>query len=174
MQDIAGQGESSQAATAGGIAVEGEVELDGEVTARDPRVARRPTKPTRAMIQTHELHHADYRDWCDHCRAGKGVSHHYGSSDNDNDDAFFCVDYALMTKEWSVELEKYMSDPEKLRATPILVGCDHRSKTIWAMAVNMKGPIDSAVKWLTGKIDQAGCKGSGCPLVLAPFHRFQW
>ena len=27
------------------------------------------------------------------------------------------------------------------------------------MAVNMKGPTDSAVKWLTNKIDQAGCRG---------------
>ena len=27
------------------------------------------------------------------------------------------------------------------------------------MATNMKGPTDSAVKWLTGKIAQAGCRG---------------
>ena len=27
------------------------------------------------------------------------------------------------------------------------------------MAVNMKGPTESVVKWLRGKIDQAGCRG---------------
>ena len=27
------------------------------------------------------------------------------------------------------------------------------------MTANMKGPTDSAVKWLTGKISQAGCRG---------------
>ena len=27
------------------------------------------------------------------------------------------------------------------------------------MATNMKGPTDSAVKWLTRKIDEAGCRG---------------
>ena len=89
MRDIAGQGESSQAATAGGIEVEAEVELDEEVTAGDPRVARRPIKPTQAIIPAHELHHADSRNWCDHCRAGKGVSHQHGSSVNDNDGAVF-------------------------------------------------------------------------------------
>ena len=56
-------------------------------------------------------------------------------------------------------MERYMSEPKKLGATPILVGCDHRSKAIGAMALNMKRPTDSAVKWLTGKIDQAGCGG---------------
>ena len=98
MQDIAGQSGSSQAATAGGIAVEAEVGIDEDITARDPNVARRPTKPTQEMIQAHELHHADYRDWCDHCRAGKGVSHQHRSSVNDNEDAEFSVDYAFMTK----------------------------------------------------------------------------
>ena len=59
-----------------GDRIDAEVDAQEEnVTARDPRVARRPMKPTKAMIQSHELHHAGYHDWCDHCRAGKGVSH---------------------------------------------------------------------------------------------------
>ena len=66
------------------------------------------------MILAHELHHADYRDWCDHCRAGKGVSHQHKSSSNDNEDAELSVDYAFMTKEGSVELERNMSEPEKI------------------------------------------------------------
>ena len=32
-------------------------------------------------------------------------------------------------------------------------------KAVLAMASNMKGPADSAVKWRTGKIDQAACRG---------------
>ena len=134
-------------------------EQEEDVTARDPRVARRPMKPTKAMIQSHELHHADCRDWCDHCRAGKGVSHQHRSSTNDNNEAEFSVDYAFMTREGAVEMERDMKEVDKVGATPILVGCDHRSKAVWAMATNMKGPTDSAVKWLTGKIDQAGCRG---------------
>ena len=62
-----------------------------------------------------------------------------------------------MIKKGSIEMEKDMKETDRVGATPILVGCDHRSKAIWAMATNMKGPTDSADKWLSGKIDQAEC-----------------
>ena len=122
MQDIAGQSGQSQAAIVEGDAVEIEVEVEENNTARDPKVARRPIKPTQAMIQAHELHHADYRDRCDHCKAGKGKSHQHRSSANDNEDAEFSIDYAFMTKEGSIEMERDMKESEKIGATPILVG----------------------------------------------------
>ena len=78
---------------------------------------------------------------------------------NDSDEAEFSIDYAFMTPEGVVEMERDMKEVNKVGATPILDGCDHRSKAVWFMATNMKGPTDSAVKWLTGKIDQAGCRG---------------
>ena len=87
------------------------------------------------------------------------MSHQHRSSTNDNDEAEFSVDYAFMTREGAVEMERDMREVDKVGATPILVGRDHRSKAVWAMATNMKGPTDAAVKWLTGKIDQAGCRG---------------
>ena len=87
--DIAGQGGIGQEEATEGEKINEVDEQEEEVTARDPRVARRPMKPTKAMIQSHELHHADYRDWCDHCRAGKGVSHQHRSSTNDNNEAEF-------------------------------------------------------------------------------------
>ena len=111
------------------------------------------------MSGGHELHHADYRDWCAHCRADKGVSHQHRSLADDNEEAELSIDYAFMTREGAVGMDRDMKDVDKVGATPILVGCDHRSKAVWAMATNMKGPTDSAVKWLTGKIDQAGCRG---------------
>ena len=81
--DIAGQGGIGQAEATEGDGITGEIDEQEEaVAARDPRVARRPIKPTKAMVQSHELHHADYRDWCDHCRAGKGVSHQHRSSED--------------------------------------------------------------------------------------------
>ena len=52
-----------------------------------------------------------------------------------------------------------MRDEDKVGASPVLIGCDHRSKAIWEMAVDIKGPTQSAVKCLVGKIDQAGCRG---------------
>ena len=51
--DIAGQGGIGQAAATEGDMVEAEVdEQEEDVTARDPRAARRPTKPTKAVIQS--------------------------------------------------------------------------------------------------------------------------
>jgi hypothetical protein len=50
-------------------------DVDDEDTAMNPRVARRPATPTKAMITAHKVHLADYRDWCAHCVAGRGVSH---------------------------------------------------------------------------------------------------
>ena len=52
-----------------------------------------------------------------------------------------------------------LRDEDKVGVSQVLIGCDHRSKTIWAMAVDIEGPTQSAVKWLVGKIDQAGCCG---------------
>ena len=74
-------------------------------------------------------------------------------------EAEFSVDYAFMTREGPFELEKHMRDEDKVGASPVLIGCDHRSKAIWAMAVDIKGPTQLAVTWLVGKIDQAGCRG---------------
>ena len=56
----------------------------------------------------------------------KGVSHQHRSSVNDGEEAELSVDYAFMTKEGVVELEKNMNEAEKVGAAPILVGCDHR------------------------------------------------
>ena len=47
----------------------------------------------------------------------------------------------------------------KSGACPVLVGSDHRSKAVWAMVDNEKGPTESAVKWIDGKLNQAGCRG---------------
>ena len=80
-------------------------EQEEDVAARDPLIARRPIKPTKAMIHSHELHHSDYRDWCEHRRAGNGVSHQRRSSANDNEEAEFSIDYAVMTREGAVEMD---------------------------------------------------------------------
>ena len=94
---IAGPEEPSQSAAANGMAAETVEDDNLENAARDPKVAQRPVRPTKAMVLAHELHHADYRDWCDHCRAGKGVAHQHRSSENDSTEAEFSIDYAFMT-----------------------------------------------------------------------------
>ena len=72
--------------------------------ARNPRVAGIPAAPTKAMIMAHEVHHADYREWCAHCVAGNGVSDKHMTSDRESrsDTAEFCLDYAFMAEEGRV------------------------------------------------------------------------
>ena len=77
-------------------------------------------------------------------------------STNDSDEAEFSIDYAFMTRDGQVELERNMEDKDKVGACQVLVGCDHKSKAIWAMVVREKGPTESTVKWLVGKLDQSG------------------
>ena len=128
---------------------------DDANAARDPRVARRPDAPTKAMVLAHELHHAEYRDWCEHCVAGKGVTHPHRSAEKNLETAEFSIDYGFMTQE-GAQLDDGI---DRVGASPILVGYDHRSKGVWAMAVDRKGPTPSSVEWLVNKLDEAGCKG---------------
>ena len=51
-----------------------------------------------------------------------------------------------MTREGQLEGKKHMRDEDKVGASPALIGYDHRSKAIWAMAVDSKGPMQSAVE----------------------------
>lgn len=79
-------------------------EVNEEDIARNPKVARRPAAPTKAMIMAHEVHHADYRERCEHCVAGNGVSHTHRTSDRESrsDIAEFCLDYAFITEEGNI------------------------------------------------------------------------
>ena len=115
---------------------------DDANAARDPRVARRPDVPTKAMVLAHELHHAEYRDWCEHCVAGKGVTHPHRSSEKNLEIAEFSIDYGFMTSE-GAQLDDGI---DRVGASPVLVGYDHRSKGVWAMAVDRKGPTPSSVQ----------------------------
>ena len=147
-------GSSSSAAvwkgqgTDGAIGGNGLVEAEIEEASRDPKVARRPNTPTKAQVEAHMTLHADYRDWCPHCVYGRGISHHHASSKGEKLGNEFSLDYAFMTAE---EVGEDMC--------PVLVGFDHNSKGIWALAVDQKGATRSSTKWVTGKIDEAGCAG---------------
>ena len=70
----------------GDRAIEGEIEgsnVEDEEIARRPRIARRPQMPTKAEVDAHTVLHADSRDWCPDCVAGRGVSHQHRASKNE-------------------------------------------------------------------------------------------
>ena len=135
-----------------------------EVTARNPRVVRRPAAPTKAMVLAHEVHHADYREWCEHCVAGKGVSHKHSASREESSGVEFSVDYAFMTADGQVGYKEDLEEECLVGASPVIVGYDHGSRSIWAMAADRKGATDSSMKWLDNKINESG--HSGTKIVL--------
>ncbi len=64
---------------------------------RRPRIARRPQMPTKAEYDSHMTLHADYRDWCPDCVAGRGISHQHRASKNKRTGRYFILDYDFMT-----------------------------------------------------------------------------
>ena len=105
-------------------------DVDEDDIARNPRVARRSAAPTKAMIMAHEVHHADYREWCDHCMAGKRVRHKQSTSDREmrSDTAEFCLDYAFMTEEGEVGYLEDIGQEDETGLSPVLVGHDRTSE----------------------------------------------
>ena len=80
-------------------AIEEGVDEESLEEARRPRVARRRQMPTKAEYDSHMTLHADYRDWCPDCVAGRGISHQYRSSKNERTGREFSLDYAFMKAE---------------------------------------------------------------------------
>ena len=147
-------------------AKKGSEEID---EARNPRIARKPIAPTKAMREAHEVHHADYREWCDHCVAGKGVSHQHKAAEAKEDGiAEFGIDYAFMTADGHIGNEEDIGEHRLAGASPVIVGYDRQSKGIWAMAVESKGAQDSSIKWIKNKIDESG--NSGTKITIRSDH----
>ena len=51
---------------------------------RKPTIARRPNKPTQAEVDAHMPLHLEFRSWCPHCVAGKGVASQHRASTEEN------------------------------------------------------------------------------------------
>ena len=70
--------------------------------ARKPQVAKRPVTPSRAEVESHLPLHVEYRSWCPHCVAGRGISmqHRQNTGDDPNELGItVSLDYCFMTAE---------------------------------------------------------------------------
>ena len=111
---------------------------------RAPRVARRPYTPSKTEVEAHYPLHLEYRSWCPHCRAGRGISmqHRYCPDvDESHIGVTWSLDYCFMTPE---DAEDDMH--------AILIVYDHSKHGLWALAVDRKGADESVVKWLVEKV----------------------
>ena len=129
-----------------------EAVIEEEFGTRTPRVPRRPLAPTKAQLEEHMPLHVDYRCWCPHCVAGRGISHQH-SSDTSGDaeklGTTVSVDYCFWVPE---EVED--------DTCPVLVACDDTSKAIWAIAVEEKGADHTAVTCMADKLEHYGYSGT--------------
>ena len=86
--------------------------------------------PTKAEIDAHYPLHAEYRSWCRYCVEGKGASRlrRTGDPTEETIGVTISFDYCFMTPE---ESEEGMD--------AIVVGCNDKTKGLWAMSVEAKG-----------------------------------
>ena len=124
-------------------------EEESTENARRRRVAKRPQLSTEAEYDAHMSLHADYRDLCPDCVAGRGISHQHRASNIEMTGRIFSLGYAFMTAE---DVGEDMC--------PVLVGYDNDSHGVWALAVDAKGATKPSVQWVKGKIDDSGCSGT--------------
>ena len=125
--------------------------------ARRPKICRRPLAPTKEMVEEHNRTHAEYRDWCPDCRAGKSVGAHHrqGNPLEEKLGTTISIDFAFRLRE---EQEDDL--------IPVLVAHDNVKKSIWTLEVEEKGISNGsvAVDWLVDKLDASGYCGVGIAL----------
>ena len=135
-----------------GIAGDPMVEEDADEETRTPRIVRRPQAPTKQMVDEHNRTHAEYRDWCPDCRAGKstGLHHRCGDPEEEKLGVTIRVDYAFRS-----------TGEQEEGVVPILVAYDNMKGSIWALEVEEKGVSHGtvAVEWLVAKLDASGYHG---------------
>ena len=116
-------------------------------------MARRPQAPTKAEVDAHFPLHAEYRDWCPHCVAGRGMStqHRHDKGKGEPIGTTVNLDYLFMILENEHEgMDVY----------------DSNRKRIWTKSVNKKGATPSSVEWATDKLEEIGYSGSEVTLKL--------
>ena len=106
-----------------GVEADPMAEAEDEEETRTPRICRRPQAPTKQMVEEHNHTHAEYRDWCPDCRAGKstGLHHRRGDPSEEKLGVTVSIDYAFR-----------QGDEQEEGTIPILVAYDNVKGSIWA------------------------------------------
>ena len=104
-----------------------------------------PYMPSQSERDDHELTHARYRSWSEHCVDGRGVEmgHRMGDDHSERGVALVAFDYMFQTSSGLYSRKDWMECDEKdidlKLVLKILVVRDMKSKSIFAHAVRCKG-----------------------------------
>ena len=123
-------------------------EYHGE--AHEGRGMRKPKAPTKKEMEEHLPTHLPYREWCPQCVAGQaiGIQHKSKGKDEEAIGITVSMDYCFLSNT--------EDDEEK---EPVLVMYDDRTKAVWCVMTDSKGPLSWVVKWCVSKLEEAGYNG---------------
>ena len=142
----AGNGGALSSTTVEGSKEKGEEESQEET--RKPQVAQRPYMPTAAEVEAHLPLHLEFRSWCPHCVAGKGIAtqHRKNAAEITELGVMLSLEYCLMTAEKA---------GDDMRA--VLIAYDQSKSGLWVLPAEHKGvQYDGVVKWIVDKLEEAG------------------
>ena len=94
-------GSADGPAIVSGLVVEAQKDNAEIDETRKPQIARRPYTPTAAEVEAHLPLHLEYRSWCRHCVAGRGVATQHRQCSGDRHELGVTVSlvYRFMTAE---------------------------------------------------------------------------
>ena len=122
------------------------------------RAAKEAAPPTEEQVKTHELTHANYEPWCEHCVAGGGqeAKHLKVKADTQPPDTLVVqMDYLFIAADGS-------QTAQGRESVTVLVAVDDRGAAE-ACVSTKKGPQDTyAIKVLTKFLDGLGTKKISC------------
>ena len=98
------------------------------------KAMHQPIKPTKQMIEDHEVSHIPFRDWCSACVRGRAKACQHRRVQKDEALTTYSVDYGFFGSPGEAPLQS-VADKD----LPVLVGEDRKSKTIHAHPVPHKG-----------------------------------
>ena len=162
-QDMPAKGASSRLAPRAPVSLapiaEGDHETESE-EAYKPRRIPTPILPSQEEVDEHNIMgHVQYRSWCPHCVAGRGVGQrHVPVEDEPGQLPKILSDYGYMNgqgkgEESRASEETGAADRDNL---PILVVKDKKTKTIGASFVLEKGANGFAVKCFASFMQRMG------------------
>ena len=118
------------------------------------RAAKEAAPPTEEQVKTHELTHANYELWCEHCVAGRGqeAKHLKVKADTQPPDTLVVqMDYLFIAADGS-------QTAQGRESVTVLVCVDDRG-AVEACVSTKKGPQDTyAIKVMAKFLDGLGAK----------------
>ena len=134
---------------------EGETEIMPEEEVADLKVAAVPALPSAADVAEHRVTHMPYRNWCQHCVAGRGLGERRGRHvGRQHDIPRVGIDYWFITSGGDLKRRKELKeeypeddggeakleeDRKDLKIMKCLAVRCHESKAVFAHAVPVKG-----------------------------------